>query len=467
MLGRSWIVLVLLIGLILPVHPHATARSIDGGPQQACELAPCFKDQIKSRLQCSLAPPSDCDGCMKPGFAVALLIDNKPFFEDVSGFANIRLRQRINRETVFDIASLTKQFTAAGILMLLDDPSVTVKGNRLTLDTLLSDIFDGFPDYTKTITVADLLTHQSNLREYINLYDEQHHGSLGKALKKRGPPFWYEQMDHRTPNEEVTNESVLRMIKAASPKRAIPGTDFIYSNSGYVVLAQIIEKLSVEKSYKKFMQDRIFTPLQMTKTTVFDETSPRIPGHAFSYVRSNQKYIALDGYTPLNFVHGDGNIHSTLVDMVKWVQAINEVAHGRREDFIKQATLLKAFESQRVRLDLRRHSDYGFGFYVAQKDQMRIVYHPGDWPGFHSYMLYGRRGNQGCELTMIVLSNFEPDTNDPSKNRPCHLGRELSKVFWGEHEDLKIILAEEKMFCGSEPNPNCGALPGCTPASAR
>jgi hypothetical protein len=255
------------------------------------------------------------------------------------------------------------------------------------------------------------------------------------------------------------------MIKDGGPEKREPGDDFIYSNSGYVVLAKIIEQLSGQ-TYKQFMNERIFKPLKMTNTTVFDERSGKIQNHAFPYGRDRQDYFAFDGYTPLNFIYGDGNIHSTLTDMIKWVGALDDVQHARRRALIKRNTLMEAFASQRLRSDLRRRLDYGFGFHVAQKGIIRVIYHGGDWPGFHSFMLYGRieqPRQPACEITIIVLSNFEPDQNDPNQNRPCNLSKELSKVFWGQTKSSNIIL--DDVFCGSKPNSDCGKLPSCNGAN--
>lgn len=476
---KTSIIVLLLAGLILPVWAgHTTAEAGSGAtlaPVDICDAKPC-KELIEDRIKCFMPPPppASCRDCPTPGFALAIIKDDKVIFEGASGFANLEKHERITSNTVFDLASITKQFTAAAIMMLIEDPTIKVKrGHRLTVDTSLSDIpIDFPPEHAKDIILADLLTHQAGLPDYIAEYQKHHRFDFKKNLKE-GKPTWYETMDHRKKKEELTNEGAFKLIKEAEPKRGRdPGIDFNYSNSGYVVLARIIEKLT-HKTYKQFLQEKIFDPLGMTNTSVFDEHSDKISNHAFPYRQREGRYFVMEGYTPINFVYGDGNIHSTLGDMIKWVQAIDKLEHGLPGKLpLKCETFETAFQSTRLREDLSKPLRYGFGFFVARKNRemedptTRVIYHAGDWYGFHSYMLDGRIEKSGkticepgktlCELTMIVLSNFEPELHDQSQNRPCHLARELSKFIWGDNKNQNIILDDNKMFCGSEPKPTCG-----------
>ena len=477
MIKKSSIIVLLLTGLILPVCQwRAAADGVNSGLAEFCDRRPC-DDLIKNRIGCFMppAPPANCrdKDCRTPGVAVAIIKDDKVIFEDAFGFANIEKADgEITPNTVFDLASLTKQFTAAGIMMLIEDPAIKLKnGYRLTVDTSLSDILDDFPPAQgRDIILADLLTHQSGLPDYIAEYQRHHDFDFKKNLKQ-GKPTWYETMDHRNKREEITNEGAIKLIAEAEPRRGkAPGTDFQYSNSGYVVLARIIEKLSREKSYRKFMEERIFKPLGMTNTSVFDEDSGKITNHAFPYRQDHGRYFVMEGYTPINFVYGDGNIHSTLDDMIKWVQALDNIEHGRSGALLKRETLVTAFQSTRLREDMTKPLRYGFGWFVARKNTetdgptIRVIYHGGDWFGFHSYMVNGRIEKSGtpvCELTMIVLSNFEPELHDQSQNRPCQIARELSTFFWGENKAQNIIRDDNKMFCGSEPKPTCEAPRPC------
>jgi CubicO group peptidase (beta-lactamase class C family) len=472
---KGSIIVLLGIGLILPVCQwRATADGVNSGLAEFCDGKPCEK-LIENRITCFMppAPPKNCKNkdCHTPGFALAIIKDDKVIFERGKGFANIERDEEITTNTIFDLASLTKQFTAAGIMMLIEDPAIKLKnGYRLTVDTSLSDILNDFtPAQSKDIILADLLTHQSGLPDYIAEYQRHHTFDFKKNLKE-GKPSWYETMDHRDKREELTTEGAFKLIVEAEPRRGKdPGTDFNYSNSGYVVLARIIEELS-HKTYKQFMKEKIFDPLGMTNTSVFDEHSAKISGHAFPYRQHEGKYFVMEGYTPINFVYGDGNIHSTLSDMIKWVQALDKIEHGRAGALLKRETLVTAFQSTRLREDISKPLRYGFGWFVARKNTesdgptTRVIYHGGDWYGFHSYMLNGRverSESPVCELTMIVLSNFEPEVHDQSQNRPCHLATELSRFFWGGNKAQNIILDDNKMFCGSEPKPTCAPLVRC------
>ncbi|HSB08634.1 MAG TPA: serine hydrolase domain-containing protein [Blastocatellia bacterium] len=482
MFKKSWIIALLLAGLILPVCPIHEAAKAEGGADldltEICDARPS-PEKVKESVMCFLPPrpPTQCRDCLTAGVAVAILkhnpesaVDKPPevFFKCTVGSANVERREPITKDTVFDLASITKQFTAAGIMMLIEDPKVKLKnGYRLTVETNLSDILDFPPAKEKDIILADLLTHQSGLPDYIDEYQRRHKFNFDKLLLK-GNPSWYETMDHRAGRVELTNQMALELIEKAVPKRGTaPGTDFNYSNSGYVVLAQIIEKLS-GKSYKEFMREKIFKPLGMTNTFVFDDKSGKIPNHAFPYRQTNGRYFAIDGYSPINFVYGDGNIHSTLDDLIKWIQALDKIEHGQEGALLKRETLMTAFQSTRLREDLRKALRYGFGWFVARKDKemggpsTRVIYHGGDWYGFHSFMLDGhieKSGKTVCELTMIVLSNFEAEKHDSSQNRECHLARDLSKLFWGGDKSENIILDDTKLDCGSVPKPACVAPP--------
>src|SRR5262245_1863277 len=203
-------------------------------------------------------------GDREPGFALAVIKNHQIVGKIVSGFANRQTGEMIGPDTVFDLASITKQFTAAGILMLMEDPNVKVGGERLTVKTPLRKIFNDFPASGDDITLGHLLTHQSGLPDYFETEKKRLKPTfdIEKAFeKKASPTSWYEDFKHRRPDLEITNKKVLESLKNVGvSERKKPGVEFEYSNSGYVVLAQIIEKLS-GKTYRQFMHERIFKPL--------------------------------------------------------------------------------------------------------------------------------------------------------------------------------------------------------------
>ena len=172
------------------------------------------------------------------------------------------------------------------------------------------------------------------------------------ALAK--PDEWYPKMP--TGKKEITNKDVLKWIAAQTLLPRPPDTEFKYSNSGYVVLAELVERVT-RKRFADFLKEKLFDPFGMKDTYVFDEVSrfspdaPEVVNHAKCYNRvSGQGFVPV-GYTPMNFITGDGNVHSTIVDLAMWEKFLNEfddvstvrTLQSLRETFVDAG---KAQESQ-------------------------------------------------------------------------------------------------------------------------
>jgi CubicO group peptidase (beta-lactamase class C family) len=258
-----------------------------------------------------------CDGAYKkgervPGAAVAVRWNKKIVHLNCYGYANLETGTKIKPDTVFDLGSLSKQFTAAAVYNLIIH-------DQLDINERLSTFFKELPRWADAITVEDLLHHTSSLPEYFDIYEKLRplaKGFYDKALKKADD--WYPTMPNRK-KKEISNKNVLEWIAAKKRLRA-PDTEYGYSNSGYVVLAELVERVAQEPFARYVMERVIFgTDAEMKNTYVFDEVygfapdDPQTENHARCYNRVKGRFVPV-GYTPLNFIVGDGNVHSTIRD---------------------------------------------------------------------------------------------------------------------------------------------------------
>jgi CubicO group peptidase (beta-lactamase class C family) len=225
----------------------------------------------------------------KPGVAILVIENGKTVYQKGFGAADLKTGRLIAPDTAFDLASVTKQFTALAILQLAE------KG-KLSLDDSLRKFYPEFPAYADRITVRHLLNHTSGLPDYIELFLKS-----GK-LKENGEPGGY----------EPTNGDVIKLLAEQKEPRFAAGERWEYSNSGYAVLAKIVEKAAGE-SFPQYIGENIFKPLKMTQTVVYNEKKPKISNRATSYRKKGDIYEDVD-YTPLNLIYGDGSINSTLED---------------------------------------------------------------------------------------------------------------------------------------------------------
>ena len=300
-----------------------------------------------------------------PGAAVMVISNGKVVHQAGYGYANVEKATPITATTTFDLASVTKQFTAMAIMMLAER-------GRLSIDDTLSKFFPELPPYASRITVRHLLTHTSGLPDYMGVFE----------TKPAGIPA------------EPTSRDVITMLARVREPLFAAGEKYEYSNSGYTVLGQIVEKAS-GVSYPVFLRDNIFTPLGMTSTIVSDQIIAPSKNRAISYRVAKGKFENGD-YSPLNRIYGDGNVNTSLVDMAKWDQGLYS------ETLVRQSTLAKAFEP--FRLNDGATSSYGFGWRLEELWGRTAQRHGGSWAGFRTHIV--RVPSE--KLTVVILAN-RPD----------------------------------------------------------
>ena len=376
-----------------------------------------------------------------PGAAVVVRKGKKVVHLNCYGYANLETGAKITPTTIFDLGSLSKQFTAIAVLDL-------VNRNKLNITDHLSKFFKGFPRYADDITVEDLLHHTSALPEYVDIYVESRRAEkdwYDVAMAK--PNEWYPKMP--TGKKEITNKDVLKWIATQVLLPRPPDTEFKYSNSGYVVLAELVEKVT-RKKFASLLKEQLFSPFGMKDTYVFDELShfspnaPEIVNHARCYNRVSGKGFVPVGYTPMNFIKGDGNVHSTIVDLATWEKLLNEY-----DDLLARTDSggLRELLWAPVRLKSRKQVDYGWGWNLLndkyevkvegklRKYESLAEYHHGIWLAWRSYIARGARwpvpkSGKSIDpktlesLGIIVVSNY-------NNFNTCRIAQDISRLYWG------------------------------------
>lgn len=317
-----------------------------------------------------------------PGMAAVLIRDGKIAYQRTFGLADLDAHRSIRPNTQFLLASLTKQFTAMAITMLVEQ-------HKLRLEDNLAKFCPEFPAYAQSITIRHLLNHTAGLTQYQELL-------VGKQL----PENYFRSSKSPPAPHEFTELDAFRVLSRQEKLRFTPGERFEYSDSAYVVLAQIIERVTGER-YAEFLKERIFDPLGMKDTMVLDERKQKVPRLALAYERSADGWKDIT-YSPENSIYGEDGIYSTVNDLYKWDQALYT------ERLVSRATLEMAFtpglnnERKEITTDiLSRPSSYGFGWFISSLKGEKDVEHPGGWSGYVTYILRVPRRR----LTAIVLSN--------------------------------------------------------------
>jgi CubicO group peptidase (beta-lactamase class C family) len=318
-----------------------------------------------------------------PGFAVLVKKDGKIVFEKGYGVRDLRTKTGIEAQTNFRLASFTKQFTAMAIMLLVHD-------GRLRYDETLTDIFREFPAYGKTITVRNLLNHSGGLPDYEDLMD---------AAKKTKGPIW-------SVEKQIHDAEVLQLLEKESHGKFAPGTKWEYSNSGYVVLGLIVANIS-GKSFGEFLQERIFRPLKMNHTLIFEKGKNEVVNRAYGHAKKENSFVETD-QSSTSATQGDGGIYSNLEDLSKWDDALREHTLLSEKDFLPAITPAQLPPGAEAKLaedvpdSLRGHATaYGFGWFLNLRDPHPLMWHYGDTMGFKSAILRYTRDN----LTVIVLCN--------------------------------------------------------------
>ena len=294
-----------------------------------------------------------------PGASVVIIKDGKIALAKGYGLANLEEKIPCGTNTNFRLASVTKQFTAMSVLILADR-------KQLALDEPLTDFFPEFPAYGRQITVRHLLTHTSGLLDYEDLIP-----------KGTGLP--------------VLDRDVLRLLMQQDKTYFPPGTKYRYSNSGYSLLALIVEARS-GNTFAQFLQANIFGPLKMKHTLAYEQGLSVVPNRAYGYSPDSSGFKRTD-QSLTSSVLGDGGIYSSVADLYQWDQALYT-------DKLISRKLLKLAFTPATAAE-RADTGYGFGWFIGQYRGLREIWHSGNTIGFTTRI--ARFPNK--HFTVIILTN--------------------------------------------------------------
>jgi D-alanyl-D-alanine carboxypeptidase len=294
-----------------------------------------------------------------PGLTYAVVRDGKIVRQGATGFASLELKAPARAETVYEIGSITKQFTATLIMMLVEQ-------GKLALADPISRYVDDTPDTWKDISLRHLLTHTSGIKGYTEVM-----------------PFVALARNDYTPDQIINSVRKL-------PLNFQPGEKWEYCNTGYYLLGMVIEKVT-GKSYWEVLDERILKPLGMSSTR---NSNPRdlIPNRARGYMWVKDKWLNVDPITP-SAGFAAGSIVSTVGDMAKWDAALYT------EKLLKKSSLQQMWTE--TKLNDGKPVQYGFGWGVDKANGHRVIGHGGGTAAFSTYI--ARYVDD--KLTVIVLTN--------------------------------------------------------------
>ena len=320
-------------------------------------------DSIFSSLKSSSAP----------GAAVLVIHHGEPVFRRGYGVTDLRTLRPIDAETDFRLASVSKQFTAMCIMLLVHD-------GKLHYDDHLTDFFPEFPAYGRPITIRNLLNHTSGLPDYEDILTRQY---------------------PHTPDDQIPqihDAAVLKLLGQQTASKFPAGSKWEYSNSGYVVLGLIVEKVS-GKPFGEFLEERIFTPLHMTGTLAYEKGKNVVPHRAYGHTREKGGWRETD-QSSTSATLGDGGIYTSLDDLVKWDLALRDHTLLTDAEMRPALTFVGPTNGPAKNQDGSPVS-YGFGWYVDPYHGRKRMWHSGETVGFRSVI----QRFPDEELTVIVLAN--------------------------------------------------------------
>lgn len=296
-----------------------------------------------------------------PGASIAVVSQGKVVLNKGYGLADVEHSVEATEDTVYELASVTKQFTGTAIMILVQD-------GKLSLDDKLTRVVANLPQAWDTVTIRQLLNHTSGIPDF------------GKKL------------DFKTDlRKDYTERQIVELV-ANSPLDFRPGERFSYSNTGYFLLGMIIEKKS-GMTYGDFLRDRIFQPLGMTSTRFNDRRA---------VVRHRARGYILDGATLRNADYVNpaipfaaGGLTSSAADMARWVMA------PKSEQLLKPANWEEMWTSGK--LNDGTVIGYGFGWNIRSRGNRKRVEHAGEIQGFSNNATYFIDG----DLAIVVLTNLE------------------------------------------------------------
>ena len=315
-----------------------------------------------------------------PGASLLVIRDGKPLLRRSYGYANLEDRIAATPATNYRLASLTKQFTAASILLLAQD-------DKLDLDDSLRKWFPTLPEVAEAMTIRHVLSHMSGLIDYEDV--------IPAAM-----------------TAQLHDADVLKILETQNETYFSPGKGYRYSNSGYALLALIVGKAS-GKDFASFLKERIFSPLGMHDTIAYEPGLSTVNNRAYGYSEEHGIWTRTD-QSQTSAVLGDGGIYSSIDDLAKWDAALYDDRLLSAQS--RELAFTAATETDDPKVN------YAMGWRVTdEKIGGRTLWHSGETIGFRNVII--RYPEQ--HFTVVLLTN----RNDPE---PYQTAREIAQLFLKE-----------------------------------
>jgi CubicO group peptidase (beta-lactamase class C family) len=305
-------------------------------------------------------------GSSVPGASVVVIHDGRVVIRRAFGMADLERRVPATPETDYRLASMSKQFTAMAVMLLARD-------GKLRYDQSVRDFLPELPAGAQSITIRHLLNHTSGLLDYEDLIPE-------------------------TRTTQLDDRDVLALVAFKDSLYFPAGTQYRYSNSGYVLLGMIVARAS-GMSFPDFLRARIFAPLAMSASVAHIEGSDTVPQRAYGYSPRGGTFQQTD-QSVTSATLGDGGIYTNVDDLTRWDRALDGA------ELVDSATL--ALATTPPQLAAGAATEYGFGWFVDIYRGDKRWRHTGETSGFHNAIMRF----PGRHLTVIVLTNRssgEPD----------------------------------------------------------
>lgn len=305
----------------------------------------------------------DIKGGVKPGTAILIVKDGNVILNKGFGYANLEHQIAITPNTVFDLASLAKQFTGYSI-------SILIKQGKISKNDDIKKHLPEYPDFGQKITVGNLLHHTSGLRDWTGTFP-----LAGKSF-----------------DNVISYDQILRMVKEQKKLNFVPGTKYSYSNTGYNLLVEIIQRVT-GNSFREWTHQNIFSPLGMTNTLFQDNYNEVINNRATSYYQDeNGNYnYASNNLTAL----GSSSLYSTTIDLAKWV---NHLMSPKDE---WKSIIDQMFQTEA--LINGDENNYACGIQITKYKDTQLITHSGSWASFRTYISLFPE----YKLSIVVLNNNE------------------------------------------------------------
>jgi CubicO group peptidase (beta-lactamase class C family) len=326
-----------------------------------------------------------------PGAAVLVVKDGKIVLRRGYGMANLEYKIAVKPSTVFDIASLSKQFTGMALSILIEE-------GKIALQDDIRKYIPEMPDFGCKITIDNLIHHTSGLRDWP--------GTLALAGWQMDDVISFEQIMNMTFNQQDLN--------------FMPGSEYTYCNTGYNILAELVHRVS-GKSFREWMNKNIFQPLGMMDTHIHNDRTELVPDKAYSYNRSDGKFQAVnDNLT----AYGSSSLYTTIDDLAKWVINLDNPKVGGK------SVVNRMF--QQGELNDGSLISYAFGFEIGKYRGIKEITHSGSWASFSTFLAYFPEQH----ISIVVLRNSEANTYRDAHN--------IADIYLGEKLEIPIKVKSEK-----------------------